>query len=163
MTRTRVFILAALSVVLSMCFSLGLRSQEAIDVESLEQKTVKADLIVIGRVIDAKSSWNETRSQIYTYVSLSLEEIIKGCSLKKDITIRITGGAVGEIGAVVPEMASFRKGERALVFLERDLHSDHYLVLYGRYGKYEISHGNTVSGAVPLPEFLDKIRQYIPK
>jgi len=163
MMRTKVFVLSALSAILSMCFSLGLRSQEAIDVESLEQKTVKADLIVIGRVIDAESKWDETRSNIYSYVSLSLEEVIKGCSLKKDITIRITGGAVGEIAAIVQEMPSFRKGERAIVFLERDLRSDNYLVLYGRYGKYEISHGNTVSGGVPLPEFLDKIRQYIPK
>jgi hypothetical protein len=164
MTRTKVFVPSALSVLLSVCVSPALRPQEAIDVESLEQKTVKADLIVIGRVIDAESKWDETRSNIYSYVSLSLEEVIRGCSSTKDITIRITGGAAGEIAAIVQEMPSFRKGERALVFLERDPHSDNFLVVYGRYGKYEISQNNTViSRGVPLAEFLNKIRQYIPK
>jgi hypothetical protein len=163
--RTKVFVLSALSAILSMCFSLGLRSQEAIDVESLEQKTVKADLIVIGRVIDVKTRWDETRSKIYTFVSLALEEAIKGHSSKKNIMIRVPGGEVDEIGTFVPEMASFRKGERALVFLIRDLRSDNFFVLYGQFGKYEIEQDNMVmlEEAVPLPEFLNKIRKYIPK
>jgi hypothetical protein len=147
-----------------MCFSLGLRSQEEISLESLEQKTVKADLIVIGRVIDAESRWNETKSNIYTYVSLSIEEEIKGHSTKEVITIKILGGAVGEIGTFIHEMASFRKGEKALVFLKRDLRSDYFVVLYGQYGKYEINQDDIViSGAVPLAEFLTEIRRYIPK
>ena len=162
--RTKTFVLSALSAILSICFSLELKSQEEISVESLEQKTVKADLIVIGRVIDAKSSWDETKSNISTYVSLSIEEEIKGHSSKEDIVIRVPGGAVDEIGTRVPEMASFRKGERALVFLIRDLRSDYFFVLYGQYGKYEIDQDNMVtSDAVPLPEFLNEIRQFIPK
>ena len=162
--RTKAFVLSALSAILSMCFSLGLRSQEEISLESLEQKTVKADLIVIGRVIDVKSRWDATKSKISTYVSLSLEEAIKGCSSKKDIMIRIPGGVIDKIGTFVPEMASFRKGERALVFLIRDLRSDNYFVLYGQYGKYEIDQYNVVtSEEVPLPEFLNEIRQFIPK
>ena len=160
-TKVVIFYLEILSIILAMCFGLGSGSQEEI---SLQQKTVKADLIVIGRVIDAESSWDETKSNIYTYVSLSLEEVIKGCSSKKDITIKILGGAVGEIGAIVNEMPSFRKGERTLLFLERDLRSDNFFVVYGRYGKYEISQNNTViSKGVPLAEFLNEIRRYIPK
>jgi hypothetical protein len=125
---------------------------------------VKADLIVIGRAIDVKTRWDETRSMIYTYVSLSLEEAIKGCSSKKDIMIRVPGGVVDEIGTFVPEMASFRKGERALVFLIRDLRYDNCFVLYGQYGKYEIDQYNVVtSEEVPLPEFLNEIRRYMPK
>ena len=169
MTRTKVFVLSALSALLSMCLGPALRSQERISIESLEQnnleqKTLKADLIVIGRVINGESKWDEKKSNIYTYVSLSLEEVIKGGSPKKDITIKILGGTVGEITGIVNEMPSFRKGERALVFLERDLRSDNYLVLTGRYGKFEISQNDIVtSGGVPLAEFLDEIRQYIPK
>lgn len=161
--RTKAFVLSALSAILSMCFSLGLRSQEEISVESLEQKTVKADLIVTGRVIDVKTRRNETRSNIYTYVSLSIQEAIKGHSSKKDIMIKVPGGVVGDIGTRVPEMAGFRKGERALVFLIRDLRSDYFFVLYGQYGKYEIDDDNMVMSeeVVPLAEFLNEIRQYI--
>lgn len=145
-----------------MSFSLGLGSQEEM---SLERKTGESDLIIIGRVIEVKTAWDETKSLIYTFVSLSVEENIKGYSPNKDVTIKIPGGIIeGEMGAWVPGMPRFQKGERVLLFLLRDSCSDNFFVANGVHGKYLITEENTVaSEEVPLPAFLKEIRRNILK
>jgi len=161
-TKSSIFVLSSLCAVFSMSLSLGLRSQVEM---SLERKTVRADLIVTGRVIELKTAWNEPKTRIYTFVSLSIEENIKGASPNKEITIRVPGGIIeGEIGTRVPGMPSFRKEERVLLFLIRDPRSDNFFVLNGVSGKYLIAEDDMVaSEEMSLLAFLKEIKQLIPK
>ena len=165
MMRTKVFIVisAGFGLVFALCYHLGFCLQEEI---TLQQKTAEADLIVVGTVNNVEARWNDptSKSQIYTYVSLSLKEDVKGSSPDKDITIRILGGEVDGIGARVEGMPVFLKGEKVLVFLIRDLHSDNFFVLGGTAGKYQIGPDNMVgSTGKTLPEFLNEVRLYIDK
>jgi hypothetical protein len=162
-TKVAMFYLVIASVILATCFCLGFSFQREV---SLEQKTAEADLIVVGKVEDVESRWDDpnSKSMIYTYVSLSVEEIVKGSSPGKDITIRFSGGVVDGIGAWTGGMPSFRKGDRVLLFLSRDLYSDNFFVLGGAIGKYQISPKNMVeSTGKILPEFLEMVRRYIDK
>jgi hypothetical protein len=160
-TRSSVFGSLALSIIFILCAGLGLGFQEA---RSLQQKTEEADLIVVGRVTKVEARWNDPalKSMIYTYTTLSVEEEVKGSSLEKEITIRITGGVVDGIMGIMDGLAHFHTGERVVVFLLRDLYSSLFFVFGGETGKYSIGIDNKVEFiGKSLSVFLDEIRQYI--
>lgn len=154
-----IFVLATLRMFFPMSLGLGLSSQEVI---SLEQKTAKADLIVVGKVTDVQSRWDEPKTIIHTFVSVSIEEIVKGQSPNDKITITLPGGRVGDIADLMPGMPSFQNGERVLVFLIHDRYSDDLYLVHGAYGKHKIMPDNKIeSTSKTLPEFLNEIRRFI--
>ncbi len=86
----------------------------------IEDLTKEADLILKGKVVDIKSEWNEDKTKIYTYITLNVNERIKGRPQRRIVTIRQLGGEVDGIGLVVSDSAVFKKGEDAIVFLKPD-------------------------------------------
>ena len=161
-TRSSVFGSAVLSIVFILSPGLEIGFQEKI---TLQKKTEEADLIVVGRVKNTETRWDDLtlKSMINGYVTLSIEEEIKGSSTEKDITIEVPGGMVDGVGVVImAPMAHFLKGERVLVFLLRDLHSSNFFVLGGIIGKYTIEPNNGMAfSGKSLSEFIAEIREYI--
>lgn len=166
MMRTKVFIVisAGFGLVFAICSRLGFCLQEEL---SLQQKTARAELIVVGTVNNVEARWDNptSKSMINSYVSLSIEELIKGSPPDKDITITVAGGTVDGISAVIEGMPGFFKGEKVLVFLIRDNYSDNFVVLNCRAGKFSIRRVDNMVGSTgkTLPEFLDEVRLYITK
>jgi len=159
-TRSSVFGSAALSIIFILPPGSELGFQEEL---TLQQKAIKADLILVGKVTDAETR-EEPKGMIYTYITVSIEENIKGNPGKDKIIIRVTGGEVDGIAAIWEGMPSFSKGERVLVFLLQDLRfsPDCFFLVRGNQGKYSIAPNNIVlSIGKPLPEFVDEIRRYI--
>ena len=76
-----------------------------------------AGVIATGRVVDKECKrWTE-KGFIYTYVTVLVDEYIKGEGTEK-IVVRHPGGEVGKKGLTFFEiMPSFREGEEVLVFL----------------------------------------------
>lgn len=83
---------------------------------SLERLSAEADTIVLGTVISQASTWNDEHTAIYTDVTITVEEKIKG-SPGGEVTFRIAGGIVGDIGMRTSNDPVFQDGERVMVFL----------------------------------------------
>ena len=123
----------------------------------LAQLSRGAKTIVLGTVTDQVSAWNDLHTAIYTDVRLEVEEAIKG-AVGPEVTFRITGGEVGDIGMRTSTDSTFRKGERVIVFLHTGGSATQ---LFGQQqGKFTVSDGTvTQAGQVmPVPEFSAAIR-----
>ncbi len=121
--------------------------------------------------------------EIYTYITLSVLESVKGAKGEKFITIRQLGGTVGNLISVVPGMPSFKTGEEVVVFLSAKDQAGYPWVMGLQQGKYSVvmddnglkhvrneleglellsPNGSVdegkVSGELPLSAFLDGIK-----
>ena len=72
--------------------------------KSIEELTSQADSILIGKVKKIESQWNEERTLIYTYVTISVKQYTKalsGVGEVQEIIVKVPGGEVGDIGLKV--------------------------------------------------------------
>jgi hypothetical protein len=124
-----------------------------------------ADVIVIGKVVQQKSNWNENRTRIYTNVTIKVEEFLKGTNTG-EIVVTHPGGEVGEVGELYTHMPKFRNDEEVLVFLEEDTRSNAYRVLNGENGKMTLLKDKTTGEKVTpfnqkISTFKNEIKKYI--
>ena len=89
----------------------------ALSTESLVQG---ADVIVVGKVTAMNSKWSNDRSRIYTRVTISVDQQIKGATSENFVTITIPGGEVDGIGEVYSHTAKFTENEEVVVFAGKD-------------------------------------------
>ena len=82
----------------------------------LSELAGNAEVIVTGKVVEKECMWNEKKTIIYTYVTISVDEYVKGEG-EKEVVVRHLGGEVGRKGLIVGNMPRFREGEEVLVFL----------------------------------------------
>jgi hypothetical protein len=78
-----------------------------------------AEMILVGRVTQVRSSWSLDNSLIVTLASIEVEESIKGRASSRRIAVQTRGGQVGDLGLAVSDEPSFTPGETVLVFLKR--------------------------------------------
>src|SRR5215831_3942028 len=74
--------------------------------------------IVTGRVTDISTGRDVKTNGIYTYVTLLLDQVLKGDVTEREIVLKQHGGDLGSEGLRVSEQATFGRGENVLVFLE---------------------------------------------
>ena len=101
--------------------------------------TESADIIIIGKVTEQTSSWNENKSRIYTSATIQAEEFLKGNNNGNSVSVKYPGGEVDDIGEVYSHMPRFENNEDVLLFLKRDEKSTEYKVLNGEDGKISIA------------------------
>ena len=149
---------------------------------SLQELTKKSSAIVMAKVEDSYSRWEN--KEIYTYYTLHVLESVKGLKGQTTLTIRQLGGRVDNIESIVPGMPKFNTGEEVVVFLTQKDAAGYPWVMGLQQGKYSITldakgnktvrnelggltrllpsgkadNGPTVSGALPLGAFLDRIK-----
>ena len=112
MNRKTIVFCVFLVVVLTVpCFPLMLKL-------SLEELTGYAEIIVTGKVVEKECRWGEEVKCIYTYVTVSVDEYIKGGGEDKVVLVH-PGGEVGRKGMMVSNMPSFQEGEEVLIFARR--------------------------------------------
>lgn len=78
---------------------------------TLEQMAVRADQIFTGEVVGIKSQLNARRTGIHTFVTIEVDEYLKG-GRRKLLTLRFLGGDAEGYRSVVPES----HGEHAFFF-----------------------------------------------
>ena len=83
---------------------------------TLDELAAKADSILVGEVTGI-TCYQEGEGNIYTLVTLSVEQAIKGAT-QGDVVVKLSGGEVDGLGLWVEDVPSFQLGERAVVFLE---------------------------------------------
>ena len=124
---------------------------------SLEQLTMEANTIVLGTVTSQTSAWNAEHTAIYTDVTVEVEEVIKGLSVT-EVTFRIAGGIVGEIGMRTSNDPEFQDGERVIVFLNTDGVPARVVGLH--QGKYTVRDGTVRRDGqtIAVADFINAIR-----
>lgn len=76
-----------------------------------------ATLVVTGRVEGLSTGRDAQTGAIYTFVSLRVDQVLKGWALDSRIEIKQAGGEFEDMGLAVFDQAAFSVGEDVLVFL----------------------------------------------
>jgi hypothetical protein len=139
----------------------GLVDSNALVELSLAELVAHANCIVIGLVSSKISQWDAGKENIYTYVVLAVEERLKGELTSNQIVVKVPGGEIdGEI-QFVEDTASFRVGERVLVFLKCDSDGTAAAVIGGRQGKLLIRNGRVINSNLSVNELIFRIKTEI--
>ena len=142
----------------------------------IEELTKGSESVIIGEVEDTEAQWSKDGKTIFTKAFIVVNEIIRGRTLQKTITIEYEGGEIGDIGLKVSDVVPLEKGERVLLFLKSGKSRGDGFVynLVGKaQGKYTIDkeriarkRGFSVTGGediidnnIPLDELIKKIRE----
>ena len=84
--------------------------------------TQQATAVVVGTVDAIESYWDSQAEQIFTRVTISPHEVLKGSLAPGPLTLKQHGGTVGNRQAWLDGSPQFTRGERVLLFL--DAHTD---------------------------------------
>jgi hypothetical protein len=110
---------------------------------NMEQLVQRADLIVQGHVESVYSQWDEARRLVFTYISIRVDEPLKG-EYRQSVLIRQVGGTVGNIQMSIAGVPQFKSGEMAIVFLKHQDDST-FQVVGMNQGLYKIVEDFAVS------------------
>ena len=147
-----------------MAFSSTLSAQ--ITSTNVEKLAKDSDVIITGKVIKKKSSWNESKTRIYTKTTVQVDEYLKGTDSGGSVEIRYPGGEVGDVGELYTHMPRFEDDEEVLVFLKQDDQSEAFKVLYGEEGKINVirdekSNEKMTGSKVRLNDLKSQIKSYV--
>ena len=78
----------------------------------------EAAAVVLGRVTNLWSHVDAARGQIFTDVTLAVDEVVAGPALPATVTLRQPGGQVGHVRTWIGGSPEFSIGERVLVYLK---------------------------------------------
>ncbi len=122
---------------------------------TLDELTAKADSILVGEVTDI-TYYQEGEGNIYTLVTLSMDQTIKG-ETQEEVVIKLPGGEVGRLRLWVSDTPSFKLGEKAVVFLEKE---ENTFDVCGWYqGKFSVDDDRMVGTDQSLTSFIAAIDQ----
>ncbi len=127
--------------------------------------TDQADVILHGKVASMRAAWSEGKKKISTYVTVSVEEYLKGRLPEKSFTVTHPGGEVDGVGELYTHMPRFKAEEEVIVFAKKDAKGN-YRVFGGDQGKVSVmSEKETgkkmVSRAVSLDEFTASLKTFV--
>jgi hypothetical protein len=122
-----------------------------------------ADLILTGKVMNQKSGWNQSRTAIFTRVTIQVEEYIKGTPSQKNITVIHPGGEVDGIGELYTHIPTFEKDEQVLLFAKKHFNQPDYAVYQGEMGKMTLYSGKSGEKETVNKTKLSTIKERIKK
>ena len=151
-----VFILTFISPILVLGQSHAVKTEDLIK---------RSDVIIVGKVGQKISEWNEDKSRIQTSVSISVDQTIKGSAAGNTITVVIPGGEVDGVGEWYSHTARFSDDEDVVVFAEQD-QKGRYRVSGGDQGKISVRRDKTTGALMipnigPLDQFTGQIRDAV--
>jgi len=88
-----------------------------------DELVARSSNIVRGRVTNLRSEWSLDGTHIYTFVDIRVDESLKRSIPGNRLTLRLLGGAVGEIAMTVLGTPEFERDEEVLLFLEKNTRS----------------------------------------
>jgi hypothetical protein len=98
---------------------------------------ISARAIVTGKVLAIESSFDAQQDRIYTYITVKVQQVLKGQISERRIVLKELGGQVGNRGLTVWGNPQFKRGERVLLYL--DTWKDGSLRTYQMFlGKFNI-------------------------
>lgn len=137
-----------------------------IEKKTLEESIKSTDLIIVGEVQSVESKWDQKRSHIWTYVTVSVDECIKGSNISRNIVVKVPGGIIKEEGIIQEFEYSpiFRKDEKVLLMLRFLPDIEQYAIVNSAFGKFSITDTNRIIGeGLSKDELIKKIKNIILK
>jgi len=86
----------------------------------LEDLVAGNEAVVVGEVVDTKSYWNSDGSFILTDVRIAPREVLKGKVDKRNLTVTVMGGTIGDLTTVIVGGAQLIRGNSYVLFLNHD-------------------------------------------
>jgi hypothetical protein len=83
-----------------------------------DQLIIEARAIITGRVLAVESGLDDTDNRIYTYVTVKVQEVLKGQVDRRKIVLKQPGGEYGNRGTLVFGVPQFAPGEDVLLYLD---------------------------------------------
>jgi hypothetical protein len=77
-----------------------------------------ARAIVTGKVLTIESNYDEQQDRIYTYITVKVQQVLKGQISERRIVLKELGGQAGNRGLIVWGNPQFRRGENVLLYLD---------------------------------------------
>jgi hypothetical protein len=87
-------------------------------IPSDDDMVIGARAIVRGKVLSIGSGFDEQQNRIFTYITLRVQEVIKGQISEHKIVIKEEGGQVGMRGSRIFGTPEFTLGEQVLLYLD---------------------------------------------
>jgi Matrixin/Divergent InlB B-repeat domain len=128
-------------VALMVLFSLALCAQASATIVvplSEDSLVEEAVAIVIGHVTAIQANYDRPHATIFTNVTVTVEEVLKGAIPIGEITLHERGGSFGDLHSWVGGSPSFVLGEKVLLFLRPDRHG-RLRVAHLYQGKFTVS------------------------
>ena len=101
--------------------------------------TARAEAVVVGDVLEVESFWSDDGRVILTEARVLVEEALVG-EAPSVVLVRTFGGTVNGFTVEAHGFPTFEKGERLLLFLERDRRAPGaHRVLGYQEGKYRVT------------------------
>lgn len=108
---------------------------EKVPIESLSQQS---ETIIYGTVESVSAEAVDGKAgEIYTFVTLSVNQYLKGSPGESFIILCYPGGIVGDIGLWVEDTPTFEVGEKCVVFIQKDAQNYH-TVSEWHQGKFQV-------------------------
>lgn len=118
---------------------------------------LSSDAIITGKVLSIESRWNASKTNIYTDITIALNQTIKGDLGANTIVVEQLGGKIGDKQIWFTGSPEFSVGEEVLLFLKANsegvLHTAHMGM-----GKFSIS--QTSENKTVFRPNLDKSKVY---
>lgn len=124
----------------------------------------RAEIVAVGKVVSSRSQWEGNRSRIVTYVTVSVDQYLKGAA-GSTITIVAPGGEVDGVGELYSHSVAFAGDEEVVVFAEK-WKQGHYRITGGPQGKLRVTRDRVSGKALvgenrTLQDFSDGIRRIV--
>ena len=134
----------------------------------IKKLSQESDVIVIGKVSQKESHWNESKTRIYTKTTVEVDEYLKGDNSVSQVEVTTPGGEVGDVGELYSHMPTFEDNEDVLVFLKKDSKNEVYKVLDGENGKIKVisdtkTNEKMTSSNIRIKDLKTQIKSYINK
>lgn len=111
-----------------------------------------SDIICTAKVLKIENSvYEKDNERIITNVQIKPNCVLKGESVDKVLTIQVKGGFDKNTKAYLDYEATFAQGEDVLLFLEKDLYSNSYILYGSSLGKYTY-----LAGQGEAKSYIDK-------
>ncbi len=125
----------------------------------------RADVVVVGKVTAMKSEWNSDKSRIFTRVTVSVDQFIKGDGGEHFVTVTTPGGEVDGVGELYSHSVRFVNDETVVLFAVKDRQGG-LRVAGGDQGKFTVKDNEQtgrpmVSDVGTLEEFVTHIRTVV--
>lgn len=92
-------------------------SSSTFTIPSDDDLIVGARAIITGKVLSVGSRLDTRQDRIFTYITIRVEEVLKGRITKREIVLKQAGGQVADRGSVVFGTPEFKTGEQLLLYL----------------------------------------------
>ncbi len=166
--KKRMYMICCFAIVSTFLIALMVeRASAQLKKLTTEELTDGAEVVAVGKVTAMRSEWNKDRTRIYTKVTISVDQYVKGEQVEKTLTITHLGGEVGDVGELYSGTPKFRKDEEVLVFVKKDKLGN-LRVTGGARGKYTITKSEStglkvVGETKTLDDFTAQIKSIVKK